>query len=168
MKIRVVKAVVVPRLLFGAEVYGMNKKITSTIQRSLNAALRPIAGVSSKDNVTNVALWRELAVPPICASAAARRARALRKCPALKTWVGQLVLHPLKDTRWTWTTGGERWLNRYVPKLAAALPTGQQYTAIMQQPRGWTRSPVPAMCELLSDIVWFREEKVVREMQRRG
>jgi len=114
MRISVVKAVVMPRLLYGADIYGMNKKLTDKVQGYLNKALRLIAGANDKAPVASVALWREIGIPPICASAAARRARAYLKCASLKSHIRELVALPYRCRGWTWVTGTTRWLNRYL------------------------------------------------------
>ena len=113
MKVTVVRGVVVPKLLFGAEVYGMNKALTQGIQVYLNQVCRLMLGMSAKATVSSVALWSEIGIPPICASAAARRARALQKAETVKTYVSTLVKTHFKHRCWTWATGTHRWLQRY-------------------------------------------------------
>ncbi|CAN0455222.1 unnamed protein product [Pylaiella littoralis] len=122
MRVAVVRGVILPRLLFGAEVYGMRKAITHRMQLQMNKAFRLVAGVGASAAVSNVALWRELDIPPICASAAARRARALQKASSMKTWVATMVNTPFKHRRWTWCTGTHRWMNRYIHRLASWIP----------------------------------------------
>ena len=51
----------------------------------VNQALRAIMGHKGGDMAQQcAAMWRELDVTPVCAVAAARRARAIRKFPGLK------------------------------------------------------------------------------------
>lgn len=114
MSVSVIKAVVMPRLLYGAEIYGMARHLTDQVQRYLNQALRLVAGASEKSPIANIALWREVGIPPICASAAARRVRALLKCASLKSHIHELVSIPYRCRKWTWVTGTSRWLNRYL------------------------------------------------------
>lgn len=87
VKAAVIKEAVIPRLLFGAEIYGMNSKVTGHIQGFLNQTLRLAVGLGPKSMVSSVALCREMELPPIHIMAAARRARALQKCSILKTWI---------------------------------------------------------------------------------
>lgn len=47
MKVSVVRGVLIPILLYGAEVYGMNTKITSSMQVLVNQALRLLVGVNT-------------------------------------------------------------------------------------------------------------------------
>ncbi|CAN0507827.1 unnamed protein product, partial [Ectocarpus sp. 12 AP-2014] len=129
MKVAVVRGVILPKLLFGAEVYGMRKEITHAMQVQMNRAFRLVVGLREKGTVSNVALWRELAIPPICASAAARRARALQKAGSMRTTIATVVNSPFRSRRWTWSTGTQRWMNRYVHRLAAALPADQRTTS---------------------------------------
>ena len=96
---------VIPRLLFGAEVYGMNKAITEPMQVLLNQVWRMVGGMNRNPTVSTVAIWREMGTPPICAMAAAQRARALQKCRKLNTWVRHLVEEPFIHRCRTWVTG---------------------------------------------------------------
>merc|ERR1712160_73837 len=97
MRMAVVHAVLLPRLLWGAEVFGMNRRITDKLQTMLNRSLRAIIGLTSRarSNVPSVGLWQELRIDPICALAASRRARAWKKCFTLRSTVGTLVARPL-------------------------------------------------------------------------
>lgn len=54
-----------PNLLFGAEVYGIRKAITNAMQVQTNHTFPVVAGMGEKGTVSNVALWRELGIPPI-------------------------------------------------------------------------------------------------------
>ena len=122
MKMSVLRGVVMPRLLFGAEVYGMSKMITDRMQTMVNRALRKVVGLSSKAMVSNVALWRETGVPPLAATTAGRRARAYQKTRTLNTWVPRLVDNPLKSRRLTWLSGTVRWLESNIHTLVSFLP----------------------------------------------
>ena len=117
LRLKVLKAVVLPRLLYGAEVYGMCKELTNAMQTYLNKALRVLAGCTAQAPVSNVALWSEFGLDTICALAASRRARAFQKCKNLRTWVRELVVNPYRCRKWTWVTGTTRWLNRYFDRL---------------------------------------------------
>ncbi|CAN0447744.1 unnamed protein product, partial [Ascophyllum nodosum] len=70
---------------------------------------------------------------PICAMAAARRARALQKCRKLNTWVRQLVEEPFIHRCRTWVTGTNTWMNKYAHR---------------------------ALSRCLVKLVWRREERV--------
>ena len=97
MRLATVAVVIAPRLLFGAELYGMNRKLTDTMQVLMNRALRASIGARRAGQVPSVGLWKETGVIPVCASAGARRARAYAKARGLKTWLQELVLQPFSD-----------------------------------------------------------------------
>jgi hypothetical protein len=48
MRLRIVTTVVMPRLLFGAEVYGMNRELTNKMQVILNRSLRAVVGLLTR------------------------------------------------------------------------------------------------------------------------
>ncbi len=80
MRRKIVSMVVLPRLLFGSEIYGMNRELTNAMQRLLNKTLRDIISpAGSIGHIGSVSMWGEMGIPPICALAAARRARAWSK-----------------------------------------------------------------------------------------
>ena len=94
MRLQVVRAVIMPRLLYGAEVYGNNRQeLTSKVQTLLNKCLKTMMGKLGGPTLTvpSVPLWKEFGIDPFCAIANGRRARAYQKCQSLKTTVGSLV-----------------------------------------------------------------------------
>jgi len=103
MRLTVIRGVLFPRLLFGAEIYGMNRELTNRIQGLLNKAQTTILGDNMR--TISVGLWAEMGLDPICAMAAARRARAFGQCGQLRTWVRELVNQPLQSRQWTWSIG---------------------------------------------------------------
>jgi hypothetical protein len=118
-RLRVVQGVVLPRLLYGAELYGMCRALTDTMQRLLNLALRSMLRVGPWKTLPTYALWREFGVLPVCALAAGRRVRAFLKCYELSTWVHELVAEPFRTRRWTWVTGVGRWTLQQCPRHSA-------------------------------------------------
>jgi exonuclease III len=117
----IVQVVVLPRLLYGAEIYGMCRSLTDAMQKQLNFALRCILGIPRWRGMSSLLLWKEMRMKPICAIAAGRRARAYSKCFGLKTWINQLVKKPLRIQKWTWVTGTTRWVSRFC-KRHSPLP----------------------------------------------
>ena len=113
MHLVTVAVVVGPCLLFGAELYGMNRKLTDKMQVLMNHALQACIGASRAGNVPSVGLWKEVRTLPICALAGAHRARAYAKAIALKTWLQEKVLQPLWSRSWTWCSGVPRWIGRF-------------------------------------------------------
>lgn len=79
MTVEVVRAVIAAELLFGAEVYGMCRRMTDPMQTHFNRVCRMALGNPAKAPASNVALWRQTRIPPKCEGAAARRARAMAK-----------------------------------------------------------------------------------------
>jgi hypothetical protein len=135
-RLRVVQGVVLPRLLYGAELYGMCRALTDTMQRLLNMALRSMLRVGTWKSLPTYALWREFGVLPICALAAGRRVGAFLKCFELSTWVHELVAEPFRTRKWTWVTGVGRWTlmqcpkhSTYVKELWAQWKTWEPSTA---------------------------------------
>ena len=118
MRMRVIQAVVLPTLLFGAEVYGMNRRITTAMQGLANKCYRAVIGARIRTcaPVPSVPLWEELGQKPICALAAGYRARAYRKAATLKTQIQKLVSNPLQSRKWTWASGALNWFKIHCRK----------------------------------------------------
>jgi hypothetical protein len=104
-RMKVIQGVVLPRLLYGVELYGMCRALTDNMQQLLNTALRSMLRVGSWKSLSSYALWQEFGMKPVCALAAGRRVRAFLKCFELSTWVHQLVAEPFRTRKWTWVTG---------------------------------------------------------------
>ena len=122
MRIRVIQAVIIPTLLYGAEIYGMNRVITDPMQRLANKCYRAVIGVRVKSMcpVPSVPLWLECCQKPICAIAAGYRARAYTKGFTLNTQIHRLVEKPLQHRKWTWVSGCMKWYNRFCKSYALA------------------------------------------------
>jgi hypothetical protein len=115
-RMKVIQGVVLPRLLYGAELYGMCRSLTDAMQRLLNTALRSMLRVGPWSSLSSYALWQEFGIKPVCALAAGRRVRAFLKCFKLRTWVHELVTEPYRTRKWTWVTGVSRWTMQQCPK----------------------------------------------------
>ena len=117
MRLRVVQAVVLPTLLFGAEVYGMNRRITASMKEQPPCRdWQTSATMRTYSPVPSVPLWKELGQKPICALAAGYRARAYRKAATLKTQIHKLILYPLQSRKWTWVSGVPTWFKSHCRK----------------------------------------------------
>jgi hypothetical protein len=124
----IVQVVVLPRLLHGAEIYGMCRDLTDTMQRHLNFALRCVLGIPRWRSMSSLLLWKEMQMKPICAIAASRQARAYSKCFGLKTWVNHLVKRLLNIRKWTWVSGTTRWIGRFCrPHSSLPVETWEQW-----------------------------------------
>jgi hypothetical protein len=124
LRVSVLRAVVLSTLLYGSEIWGMDEARCSEAQTIVNQALRAIMGCKRRDMTQPVAaMWRELDVPPVCALAAARRARAIHKFPRLKTWIGVLGRYDHENKKRAWMAQSRTWLKRYCPDHAVAEVT---------------------------------------------
>jgi hypothetical protein len=115
IRILMVKAIIVPTLTFGGEIWGMNDTLAVICQRVLSRALRSLVGVKSSNVLSAEVASCEFDIPPISAIVAGLRTRALLKYPTLRTVVAQLVQHAtqLGSAKHSWTKGGRIWLKRY-------------------------------------------------------
>lgn len=157
MKASAVRSVILPRLMFGAEIYGMNKAITSKVQVIVDQRPIAILGLSPRSTVSNIALWRELQVPFICASAASKRARALQKCRKPNTWVKELTQRTLRVRRWAWVSRTGRWLNRYLTQFARD-PNNDLPEKILDN-GGWVDLSPKTLGHDIKTAVWRREDR---------
>jgi len=160
MRLATVAVVVAPRLLFGAELYGMNRKLTDTMQVLMNRALRASIGARRAGQVPSVGLWKETRVLPVCASAGARRARAYAKAHGLKTWLQELVMRPFRSRQWTWCSGVPRWIQRFaLPHATAAIKA--RYLGA-----GWQALAPRVLVELVQACIMERECGIRRGLSR--
>lgn len=159
MKRTVFQAVAMTRFLYGAEIYGMNRRLTDRMQVLANRALRGMLGVSRGAIVPSAPLWHSFHILPICAYAAGRRARAYRKCFQLSTHVGQLIRHQLRDLRWTWSSGCKKWINRFGKPH---FPTRLASKALDIDPNGWEDLNSAELKEVV-ELAIVRRERRLRE-----
>lgn len=112
MRLAVLRSILIPILLYGAEFYGMRASLTSKMQGILMEALFRVLG-GTRAGISHAAVMREFNVPHIAAVAAARRIRAYQKAGEVRTEIAYLRAHPDRGRQWTWTTGTMRWMNRW-------------------------------------------------------
>jgi hypothetical protein len=160
MRLVTVAVVVGPRLLFGAELYGMNRKLTDKMQVLMNRAQRACIGARRVGNVPSVGLWKKVRTLPICALAGARRARAYAKAMGLKTWLRDMVLQPFRSRNWTWCSGVPRWIKRFaLPHASASIQT--TYLGA-----GWQALDPAVLVEVVKACIMVRECKLRRKVTR--
>lgn len=170
MRWQVLRAVVLPRLLFGAELYGMNRLLTDSMQSLLSKCLRAMAGIQSRQT-SSVALMREFSTPPICALAAGRRARAYAKCFQLTTTVGLLVLEPLKVAKRTWVSGTVTWIRRcamphfHVP-CRNRMSTLEDGTINLPAATSWGELPPQELRDWVVEAISHRERTIRLDPRR--
>ena len=91
----VLRAVVLPSLLYGAELWGSDAKRAATCQTVVNEGLRWCLGLPGRSTrASTSAMFRELNMAPVAASALHRVCRAVKKFPSLKTWIADLMAAP--------------------------------------------------------------------------
>lgn len=167
MRLSVLRAVVLPRLLYGSEIYGMTRRFTDKTQVVFNRAMRALLGLRTlhPKYCPSAPMWCELGLAPICALAAGRKMRAYRKCFSLKTQVQKLVSSPLKTRSWTWASGADRWFQRHcIPLIERAE---HQFPTELRPWRGktdWTPTSLnPKLMQLLVEsTIKYRENVAIR------
>jgi len=132
-KLAFYKAVIVPRALYGAEVWSMRDSLLVKMQSALNMALRQILSVSRWADMRVV--WRELDCPPIAASEAAKKVRLFQKAGDLLTWFKDLVATSIKTRIWCPTDGYRRQMGRWRKNANQDLITPEQVREYL-----WDRS----------------------------
>jgi hypothetical protein len=158
MRLTTVAVVIAPRLLFGAKLYGMNRKLTDTMQVLMNRVLQASIGTRRVGQVPSVGLWKETGVVPVCASAGARRARAYAKAQGLKTWLQELVQQPFRSRQWTWCLGVPRWIQRF------ALPHATTASTAKYLGGGWQALAPKVLVEVVQACIMERECGIRRDI----
>jgi hypothetical protein len=107
-------------MLYGGELFGMNKCSLIPLQRVLNKGLRHI--VHASNSVSLACLYRELNVAPIHALMAGRKTRGILKAADAKTWLGSLARHRrFRGRTGSWLRNGLTWLKTRTSMTEAAL-----------------------------------------------
>ena len=108
LKLMVIKGAVLPKILYGSELYGCDKIRSHIAQQAVNPYLRLALTASEKSTAgSNLSLWRESGVAPIYAKAAKRRVRLYLKSKTMKTWLAILQRSPWKNRK-----KGEAWFDK--------------------------------------------------------
>ena len=85
IKLLVTRAILVPVLTYGAELFGMSLSRTMELDRILAEGLRLALGMSRASSTTSrVILFAETGIPPVSGQSARLRARAYLKYPNLR------------------------------------------------------------------------------------
>ena len=113
----VLTSILIPQMLYGAELWGMNEVRCVPVQRVADSAMKLLLSISgSGASLSLNAMREELGLSKLDALAAGQRARAIVKYSTLKTVIALLVNNPLTAQKATWVSGTTRWLNRYAPR----------------------------------------------------
>jgi endonuclease/exonuclease/phosphatase family metal-dependent hydrolase len=105
LKILVIKATVIPKALYGGELFGCDKARATKIQTAVNPFIRlALTGSEKSKSGPNIALWREAGIAPLYAQASCRRIRLYWKSASLKTWIAILYkskfINKVKGVAW--------------------------------------------------------------------
>jgi len=135
-RIMVLKAVIIPKMLYGSEMWGCSRKRTDKVQLLVNWVLRWIIGAQGPITGTTVGgMFRELAVRPICATSSGNKVRAYFKFGECKTWIGKLVPYPLRKPKKTWVTQTHMWLAKEIGSHSGEIAS--RVDGRMEYPYEW-------------------------------
>lgn len=141
-RIRVLRALVESVANYGGELFGMSSARVGGLQAVVTQGLRLVSGcrMTSKVCAAEV-LQREFGIPPVAATMAGARARAVKRFAKAKTSIARLINNcSFRAAKQTWVTGTQRWLKRWGPK--PALPENLSPKGVARIVRGiaWSRS----------------------------
>jgi hypothetical protein len=128
IRVRMIKAMLIPVLTYGGELWGMSDQRAHKVQQVLNLALRSLLRMGERSTlVSNGVLGLEFGIPPVTAMVSAARARGFTKYHRLRTLISLLVQSPVssRNAKHTWVTGSRRWLKRFCPDVLTAHVPGQ-------------------------------------------
>lgn len=122
MRAMVLKAIMVPTMLFGAAFAPMKRRAGEPLQTELNRMLRVMLNVKEKDtNIPVAPLYREFNIPPLGVSMYCERTRIFRKCDRVNTWASLIMTKKTDVTGRTWGSSTRDWLrNRFHHTVNAA------------------------------------------------
>jgi hypothetical protein len=124
LRVAAIRAILIPQLLYGTELWGTNKHHTGAAQTVVNEALRLVVGSRGSDTTAHLAgLWRECNVLPLDCMAKGKVCRGIIKTRALRTYMKDLMATSpgkLKTTNLgtTWAYMAGSLLTDKVPRLA--------------------------------------------------
>ncbi|KAI5176188.1 hypothetical protein PAEPH01_2251, partial [Pancytospora epiphaga] len=90
-KAQLIRSVLVPTLHYGAEIFGMNEKRINALKRILDNSLKCIVKHS---NFCRLRVYGEFDILPLYVSAAASRARGIKKWTKSHCIVSELISAP--------------------------------------------------------------------------
>lgn len=128
IRVRLVKATLLPTIMYGAELWGMSAQRCAQAERLLREVLRSLLRLSRRCTlVSAMTLSRELSIPPVHARASAARARAFSKYASLRTVVAGLVRQPTSAGRsqYSWAVASRSWMRRHCPAPPALQGAGE-------------------------------------------
>lgn len=133
VRIRLIKAILIPTLTYGSELWGMQSTRCDRGQMVLGEALRLLVRLKRRCTITSAAtLGLEFGIDPLHALAASARGRAFVKFRSLRTTIAGLMQTPPVARKATWVTGSARWLRRFCPEVLHANTQPHQVAAIVR------------------------------------
>jgi hypothetical protein len=122
-RLLVIKAVLVPTALYGAELWGMQQARVAPHQAVVDSALRMLIGSGTHfRGICRSSLQRELSLPPLHVLASTRRLRLLQKLPELVTWGGVLRTQRAPSAKGSWLAGTQTWLKSFLTRHRSVFP----------------------------------------------
>ncbi|OIR56557.1 MAG: uncharacterized protein A8A55_2696, partial [Amphiamblys sp. WSBS2006] len=119
-KALVIQGIVLPTMLYGAEIDGSTTRATKNRQRAVNRALEMVAG----RGVALKALGKELHLPGVKAAVLKQQWRAVEELPKKRTVVAKLVKE--SRGRWAWRPRSLREIKRAERKCGQKISTGKE------------------------------------------
>lgn len=114
-RILIVKSMLLPSLLYGAEIFGMSSERVNKAESVMKKICKRLLGLKPYSRVLNYeAALMELTLLPVHVEASARRVRLFLK-PLFKTWLEFLKSNIFVSRKWIWTNGTRNWINRTAP-----------------------------------------------------
>ena len=116
-RVKIIKSMLIPVLTWGAELWGLNPKLSEKLQSIIDKAINVIYGFTDNNTgfVNKGQAMLELDIPPICATAAAAVARGRGKYAHSKTVIA-LITKRSNPHSTTWTAQADKMLSSAVKK----------------------------------------------------
>jgi hypothetical protein len=169
IKAKIIKAVLVPKMLYGAELWGTDKKRVNKAQQVIDEALRICLGAKAKDKTLHMAgLWRECNIPPLACTAKGKVCRGIIKASGVRTFINDLTGESpssllrmgLTDT-WAYKAG--HLLTETIPKLAATYLSRIRGTE--QQHRPITSKLSAGDVQTLQDLTTAKLHSIMSDLE---
>jgi exonuclease III len=106
----VITSCLIPRIMYGAEIWGMSGSRCEGAQRVINRAVRLATGVGKSAPIALVC--DDLRILPAHVSASCRRTRMVLKARNLRTYLRAVIEDPFVARKRTWYTGAWTWLKK--------------------------------------------------------
>ena len=113
----VITSCLMPRILYGAELWGMCKQRGESAQRIINNAIRMATGTSGSAPIS--VIGEDLKILPVYVAGACRKMRLFLKAKRTRTFLSCVVKEPFMARKKTWYTGTVAWVKRW-PVLQSA------------------------------------------------